>query len=169
MQCPRCRFKAKTRANYDNWSQDMLDQLMLRVWQHVEALHGNMSWEDVEQFPLECWSDSWASQFALPAALLPAGDDDGGHRRRGNEPIRSRSRSRSQPFFVDVDARPETPPRRGPRSFDEARAMIAQAIEQLDRTSEQLDRTSGAVRATREALRGLLNEPREGARRRRRR
>ena len=161
MHCPNCRFKARARANYGSWSQDDLDQLMLRVWQHIEALpqsHHNMSWEDVEQFPLEVWSDSWATQFALPPAPLPA-DDDGGHRRR--EPIRSRSRS---PFVVDT--LPETPPRRGPRSVGEARAMITSCIRVMDRLGEQLDRSSGAVRATREALRGLLDEPREARLRR---
>ena len=152
LNCQCGRFKARCRGTYMSWRQDMLDDLMMRVWQHVQAKpdwHEGVSWEDIEAFPVECWSDSWAQAYVVP--LIQPGDVDEdyaeGHDvvEAGSRPSRRRSRT--------------PPPRRGsnrsrytrPSSIHQARELVEQAVAQVERTMKELT-------ATRAALRGLLDE-----------
>ena len=56
---PHCscgRFKAKCRMPYNSFVQEVQHELMLRVWQHGEALtatHPNLTWAGVDAWAVE--------------------------------------------------------------------------------------------------------------------
>ena len=60
---------------HHSFVQEVRRELMLRVWQHGEALpaaHPAFTWAGVEALAVECWSDNWARQFAVPSTNPPA-------------------------------------------------------------------------------------------------
>ena len=59
LHCKCGRFKARCKTTYSSWRQELLDELMLRVWQHVEALpdnvqHQGVAWDHIEACHLQC-------------------------------------------------------------------------------------------------------------------
>ena len=58
LNCRCGRFKARCKTTYSSWRQELLDELMVRVWQHVEALpnnghHQGVQWQDVAAFHMQ--------------------------------------------------------------------------------------------------------------------
>ena len=109
LHCSCGRFKAKCRMPYHSFAQEVRRELILRVWQHGEALpaaHIAFTWAGVEALAVECWSDNWAHQFIVPSTNPPAAMEEGlvALRRRGPPRSRSRSPACRQPRS------PSTPP-----------------------------------------------------------
>ena len=98
LHCSCGRFKAKCRMPYHSFAEEVRRELMLRVWQHGDALpaaHPAFTWPTVEALAVECWSDNWAHQFVVPSTTTkpPAAMEEVVVLRRREEPSRSRSRS----------------------------------------------------------------------------
>jgi hypothetical protein len=161
LHCSCGRFKAKCRMPYHSFAEEVRRELMLRVWQHGEALpaaHPAFTWAGVEALAVDCWSDNWAHQFVVPSTTPPAAMEEGlVVLRRREEPSRSRSRSPAcrQPRS------PSTPP---PTQLLTTQGSLA-ARDEISQVLEAVDDTIEVMWGVRKSLREIVGGRRESRRR----
>ena len=84
IHCKCCRYTAKTRIEYCEYTANVKEELLTRTFTHVQAKqHPRIGWDDVAQWEVQCWDDMWLKEYAVPGELKL-------------EPRGSRSRSRSR-------------------------------------------------------------------------
>ena len=119
---------------------------MLRIWQHCDALsasHAAITWEEMTELQLECWSDNWQKEYVLPEVLQGGTlEAERGRSRSRSPPRRSRTvpvRGGSTPFSA--------PPRRAvqPDRAESAARLVQHAIETVDAAVGEMQLARGSL------------------------